>query len=101
MAGGRPTHGPGDPANSLGAWPPAPFAFSPELSPLVGSSQRGLPVLGPLDPGSLCRPSSACAAPEGLQARPLCRAGPLGLDRVLPAASPMALLPSCSGPSSY
>lgn len=40
-ADGHPTRGPGSPTNIPGAWPPAPFASSPELSPLVGSSQHG------------------------------------------------------------
>lgn len=37
-AAGCPT---GGPTNIPGAWPPAPFASSPELSLLVGSSQHG------------------------------------------------------------
>lgn len=40
-ADGCPTCGPGGPTNIPGAWPPAPFASSPELSLLVGSSQHG------------------------------------------------------------
>lgn len=40
-ADGCPTCGPGGPANIPGAWPPAPFASSPELGLLVGPSQHG------------------------------------------------------------